>query len=36
VRDTLKRLLEIEKKPMGTIRSDAPVSAEDVNKAPPK
>lgn len=35
VRDTLDRLLEIEKKPMGAIRSDAPVQAEDVNKAPP-
>jgi len=35
VRDTLDRLLEIEKKPMGMIRSDAPVSAEDVNRAAP-
>ena len=32
VRDTLERLLEIEKKPMGTIRSDAPVRSEDVGK----
>ena len=34
VRDTLDRLLEIEKKPMGMIRSDAPVGAEEVNRAP--
>jgi len=33
VRDTLDRLLDIEKKPMGMIRSDAPVKAEDVNRA---
>ncbi|MBI5905012.1 MAG: redoxin domain-containing protein [Deltaproteobacteria bacterium] len=33
VRDTLDRLLEIEKKAQGAIRSDAPVKAEDVNRA---
>ncbi|RJP22290.1 MAG: hypothetical protein C4529_06190 [Deltaproteobacteria bacterium] len=33
VRNTLDRLLEIEKKAQGAIRSDAPVKAEDVNKA---
>jgi hypothetical protein len=35
VRNTLDRLLEIEKKPQGAIRSDAPVKAEDVNRAAP-
>ena len=32
VRNTLERLLDIEKKGQGMIRSDAPVTAEDVNK----
>ncbi|HWS15792.1 MAG TPA: redoxin domain-containing protein [Candidatus Methylomirabilis sp.] len=35
VRDTLQRLLDIEKKGQGMIRSDAPVKAEDVNRAAP-
>ena len=32
VRDTLDRLLDIEKKAQGMIRSDAPVKAEEVNR----
>jgi peroxiredoxin len=35
VRNTLERLLDIEKKGQGMIRSDAPIKAEDVKKAVP-
>ena len=33
MRNTLERLLDIEKKGQGMIRSDAPVKSEDVNRA---
>lgn len=35
VRDTLERLLEIEKKGQGMIRPDAPVTSADVNRVAP-
>lgn len=35
VRNTLERLLDIEKKGQGMIRSDAPVTTEDVDKGTP-